>query len=49
MNSPVDVKTRSGVYLTIHFDAKDGQFSDIYMEGDARIIYTGELQPDAWQ
>jgi diaminopimelate epimerase len=49
MNSPVDVKTRSGVHLTIHFDAKDGQFSNINMEGDARIIYIGELQPEAWQ
>jgi diaminopimelate epimerase len=49
MNSPIDVKTRSGVHLTIHFDFKDGQFSDIYMEGDARIIYTGELQPEAWR
>jgi len=49
MNSPVDVKTRSGVFLTIHFEAADGQFNEIYMEGDARIIYTGELQPDAWQ
>jgi diaminopimelate epimerase len=49
MNSPVDVKTRSGVYLTIHFDAKDGQFCNIYMEGDARLIYMGELQPEAWR
>jgi len=49
MNSPVAVKTRSGVYLTIHFDAQGDRFSNIYMEGDARIIYTGELQPDAWQ
>jgi diaminopimelate epimerase len=49
MNSPIDVKTRSGAYLTIHFSETDGQFSEIYMEGDARIIYTGELQPDAWK
>ena len=49
MRSPVDVKTRSGVYLTIHFDHVAGRFCEIYMEGDARIIYTGELQPDAWQ
>ncbi len=49
MNSPVDVKTRSGEYLTIHFNAKDGRFEDIYMEGDARIIYTGELHPEAWR
>ena len=49
MNSPVNVHTRSGAYLTIHFRHTDGQFNEIYMEGDARIIYTGELQPDAWQ
>jgi len=49
MNSPVDVKTRSGEYLTIYFDNVAGQFNEIYMEGGARIIYTGKLQPDAWQ
>jgi diaminopimelate epimerase len=49
MNSPVVVKTRSGVPLNIYFDARNGQFKNIYMEGDARIIYTGDLQPDAWQ
>jgi hypothetical protein len=24
-------------------------FDQIYLEGDARIIYTGELQPDAFK
>ena len=48
MNSPVDVKTRSGEYLTIHFREKAGQFDQVYMEGDARLIYTGDLKPDAW-
>ena len=47
--SPVDVKTRSGVHLTIYFDVAAGQYRQIYMEGDARLIYTGELQPDAWR
>jgi diaminopimelate epimerase len=49
MKSPIDVQTRSGAYLTIHFSAADGQYNDIYMEGDARVIYTGVLQPDAWE
>jgi len=49
MNSPVNVKTHSGVYLTIHFDVKGGQFSNVHMEGDARIIYKGELQAEAWK
>ncbi|MGD8991393.1 MAG: diaminopimelate epimerase [Desulfobacterales bacterium] len=49
MTPPVDVRTRSGVRLTIYFDIQEGQFCRIYMQGDARIIYVGELQPDAWQ
>jgi diaminopimelate epimerase len=49
MSSPIDVKTRSGEYLRIHFKSKDGRFDHIYMEGGARIIYTGDLQPDAWK
>jgi diaminopimelate epimerase len=49
MSSPIDVKTRSGEYLRIYFNKKDGRFYQIYMEGDARIIYTGELRPDAFK
>ena len=49
MASPIDVRTRSGGRLTIYFDIEEGLFSNIYMEGDARIIYVGELQPEAWQ
>ena len=49
MDSPIDVKTRSGEYLRIHFRTKNGQFDHIYMEGDARIIYIGDLLPDAWK
>jgi diaminopimelate epimerase len=49
MNPPIDVKTRSGAHLTIHFNEKDGHFDHIYMEGDARIIYSGHLHPDAWK
>ncbi|MEJ2102582.1 MAG: diaminopimelate epimerase [Desulfobacterales bacterium] len=49
MSSPIDVKTRSGEYLRIHFNKKDSRFYQIYMEGDARIIYTGELRPDAFK
>jgi diaminopimelate epimerase len=49
MDSPIDVKTRSGEYLRIHFNAQDSRFDHIYMEGGARIIYTGDLKPDAWK
>ena len=46
--SPVKVLTRSGGYLFIYFKEKNGKISDIYLEGDARIIYKGELYEDAW-
>lgn len=49
MTSPIDVKTRGGEFLTIHFSKTGGHHDNIHMEGDARIIYTGLLQPDAWK
>lgn len=49
LTSPVEVKTRSNEYLTIYFEKKEGVFSNVYLEGDARIIYKGELFEDAWK
>ncbi len=48
MASPVHVQTRSGEYLTIFFNQNNDGFTDIYMQGDARIIYQGNLHRDAW-
>ena len=45
--SPIPVTTRSGGVLTIHFEREGDRFREVYMEGDARIVYTGELHPDA--
>ncbi len=48
--SPIDVVTRSGESLTIHFFTDDkANFRDVYLEGDARIIYTAQLGEDAWK
>jgi hypothetical protein len=39
--------TRSGFFLTVHFQ-RDGQtFHSPELEGDARVIYKGTLQPEA--
>ena len=46
--SPIALKTRSGGYLTIHFKHEAGRFFHVYLEGDARLIYTGDLSEDAW-
>lgn len=48
VTSPVSVKTASGVVLKIHFDMSDGEPKNVYLEGDARVIYAGELTQDAW-
>jgi diaminopimelate epimerase len=47
--SPLSLVTRSGGILTIHFKESDGRFSDIYLEGDARVVYKGILWEDAWR
>lgn len=46
--SPIDVKTRSGSMLTVHFRREGDRFKDVYLEGDARIVYSGEMWADAW-
>ncbi len=47
--SPISLKTRSKESLTIHFREDNQAFTDVYLEGDARIIYTAELGEDAWK
>ena len=48
-SSPINLVTRSGETLTIYFNNKNGDYNNIYLEGDARIIYKGELWEDAWK
>ena len=47
--SPINLLTRGGETLTIHFTENDRRFSDVYLEGDARIIYTARLTEEAWE
>lgn len=49
LDAPLSVLTRSGEYLNIFFKEQEGQYYDIYLEGDARIIYKGQLLEDAWK
>jgi diaminopimelate epimerase len=49
IKSPVKVMTRSGGYLYIYYKVKQGRFYDIFLEGDARIIYKAQLWEDAWK
>jgi diaminopimelate epimerase len=45
--SPVACWTRSGVTLTVNFQGGAGAFSHISLEGDARLIYQGNLSSEA--
>jgi len=45
--SPVNVMPKSGGTLLVYYQEKAGGFYDIYLEGDARIIYKGELWEEA--
>jgi diaminopimelate epimerase len=49
VNSPLNIVTRSGGVLTVYFKNDNGRFNDIYLEGDARIIYKGKIWEDAWR
>lgn len=45
--SPVKILTRSGEILRIYFKQNKNTFSDVYLEGNARLIYKAELCEDA--
>ena len=47
--SPIDMITRSGNRLTIHYEVEGDTCTAAYLEGDARVIYVADLTPDAWQ
>jgi len=47
IKSPISVRTKSNGWLLIYFEEKEGTFDNIYLKGDARIIYKGEMSEDA--
>jgi diaminopimelate epimerase len=54
VESPAEVKTRSGESLTIHFqrstkEQSAPEFKEVYLEGEARVTYEADLWPDTIQ
>jgi diaminopimelate epimerase len=49
LKSPVNVLTRSGGYLNVFYQVNNGKYHNIYLEGDARMIYNAQLWEDAWK
>lgn len=46
--SPVIAYTRGGYILKIYFTLNSQGAEDVFLEGDARIIYRGHLSEDSW-
>ncbi len=42
VSSPVRVCTRGGGVLKVYFDYSGGKFSEVYLEGEVRIVFEGE-------
>ncbi len=49
VESPVDVKVRSGETLTIYFEKTDSGFEKVYLEGETSVVYQGYLWEEAWK
>jgi diaminopimelate epimerase len=47
VQSPGVLRTRGGEVLKIHFEKKENGFSNVFLEGDARVIYEGNLSEEA--
>jgi diaminopimelate epimerase len=48
LSSPIQLKSRSGTWLKVHFSRDAERFKGLYLEGDARLIYRGQMDPSAW-
>lgn len=48
VDSPVTLHTKSGFPLKIYFDLDPNGAKNVYLEGDARIVYKGYLLDEAW-
>ncbi len=44
--SPINVKTRGGEEIIVHFSVKDSNIEDVFLEAKTTIVYTGYLDGD---
>ncbi|MEW6324050.1 MAG: diaminopimelate epimerase [Nitrospirota bacterium] len=47
--SPITLLPQGGHPLTVTFSQEQGRFRDIYLAGDARVVYDGEMGEEAWE
>ncbi|MBX2992190.1 MAG: diaminopimelate epimerase [Bacteroidetes bacterium] len=44
MQSPVDIKVRSGEIVRVFFARKEDEFFDVILEGSAHVLFSGEFE-----
>jgi diaminopimelate epimerase len=49
IESPVNVRVRSGETLKIYFQKTDHGFTDIYLEGKTKVVYEGRIWDEAYR
>src|SRR6185295_19292362 len=49
VSAPVVCATRSGAAFTVDFSEEEGAILDARLSGDAREVYSAELNADAWE
>jgi len=49
VESPVDVRVKSGETLKIYFHKMEQGFEDIYLEGKANVVYEGRVWDEAYK
>jgi diaminopimelate epimerase len=42
--SPIELGTRGGAILTVHFREWEGAVEEVFLEGDAREVFAGEIE-----
>jgi diaminopimelate epimerase len=47
-SSPISVHPRGGEVLTVYFERKGSGFTNVFLEGDARVVYEGQLWEEAY-
>jgi diaminopimelate epimerase len=49
VSSPIKVKTRSNEILTVYANENSPPFKEVYLEGDARVVYEGVIWDEAYR
>jgi diaminopimelate epimerase len=49
LTSPIRLRARSGTWLKVYFTREAESFKKLYLEGDARIVCQGTMNPSAWE